>query len=334
MANNHHPKLTASETALLWGSYQNDTLGVCMISHFLQTVEDEEIRPLLQFALDIAKQHLRKLTAIFKEEKHPIPIGFTKADINLNAPKLFSDTFMLYYIQGMGAMGLNTYSTALPNAARKDIRDYYTSCLHSSSELYNRTSDLMQQKGVFIRAPYIPYNEKVEFVEKQHFLSGWIGDQRPLTSNEILLLFANLQRNMFGHALLTGFSQIAQSKEVKHYMTRGAEISKHHMEIFHKYLTESNVETPMTWNIMPTASTEPPFSDKLLMFHTTAINALGIGYYGASLAGTARKDISASYSRLMIEAGEYSADGANLMIKNGWLEKPPSAPDRKALVKS
>jgi hypothetical protein len=35
----------------------------------------------------------------------------------------------------------------------------------------------------------------------------------------------------------------------------------------------------------------------------------------------------------MAEAGEYSEDGANLMIEHGWMEKPPSAPDRKVLAK-
>ena len=142
--------------------------------------------------------------------------------------RLYSDTFMLYYIQNMGATGVNSYSVALPNAARIDIREYYTSCVGSSCELYNRAFNVLQEKGYLYSFSYIPYPNQGEFVQKQHFLAGWMGEQRPLTSVEISFLFFNLYRNFLGSALLTGFSQVAQSKEVRRYMVRGAEISKHH----------------------------------------------------------------------------------------------------------
>jgi hypothetical protein len=85
---------------------------------------------------------------------------------------------------------------------------------------------------------------------------------------------------------------------------------------------------------MPTRSTEAPFSGKLMMFQIAALNSSGLGYYGASLGASPRRDIGAAYVRLMAEIVEFAEDGANLMIDNGWLEKPPSAPDRKALARS
>jgi Protein of unknown function (DUF3231) len=39
-------QLTAPEMAALWTQYINDTQAVCMMSYFLETVEDEEVRPL------------------------------------------------------------------------------------------------------------------------------------------------------------------------------------------------------------------------------------------------------------------------------------------------
>lgn len=36
---------------------------------------------------------------------------------------------------------------------------------------------------------------------------------------------------------------------------------------------------------------------------------------------------------IITEIGEYASDGVNIMISNGWLEKPPSVPDRKDLVR-
>jgi hypothetical protein len=334
MENSHdYIKLTSGELSVLWSSYVNDSLGNCVISYFLKDVEDPDIRSVLEYGSDLAKKHIEVVTDIFKEEKIPIPTGFTEQDINLNAPRLYSDTFMLYYIQNMGAAGINSYSVALPNAARIDIREFYTSCMGSSCELYNRASNVLQEKGLFIRSPYIPYPSQGEFVLKQHFLAGWMGDQRPLTTIEISFLFFNLYRNSLGSALLTGFSQVAQSKEVRRYMVRGAEISKHHCEVFSKFLSQDNLVVPMTWDQSPTTSTEPPFSDKLLMFHSLALNNAGMAYYGTSLGGAIRNDLATVYIRLLTEVGEFGIDGVNIMIDNGWLEKPFSAPDRKDLAK-
>jgi hypothetical protein len=165
----------------------------------------------------------------------------------------------------------------------------------------------------------------VEFVHKKHFLAGWLGDQRPLTSIEIAFLFFNLQKNVLGTALLTGFCQVASEKHVSQYMDRGAAIARHHCQVFSEFLKLANLPIPMTWDSMVTKSTESPFSEKLMMFHTTALNSAGIGHYGASLGASPRRDLAAAYSRLIIEVGEFSADGAGIMIKNEWLEKPPSA---------
>lgn len=328
-----HIKLTSGELSALFGSYLNNTLANCIISYFLEHVEDPDVKSCLEYALKLAKTQLGIITDIYKDEGHPIPVGFTEQDVNVKAPRLFNDEFMLYYVQGLGGVGLNTHSVALPTSSRHDIREFYTSCLQSSAELFNRSTNVLQEKGLYIRPPYIPYPEQTEFVHKQHFLAGWMGEQRTLTSIEISFLFTNLYRNTLEIAMLTGFSQVAQSKAVRQYMTRGAEVAQHHSAVFGKFLEESNVPAPVSWGIMPTASQEPVFSDKLMMFQAAALNTAGVGYYGASMGGSPRRDLAAAYSRLIIEIGELAADGANIMIANGWLERPPSAPDRRDLAR-
>nr|WP_279587130.1 DUF3231 family protein [Paenisporosarcina antarctica] len=89
----------------------------------------------------------------------------------------------------------------------------------------------------------------------------------------------------------------------------------------------------MTSDAAPTRSKVSPFSDKLMMFHVAALNAAGIGYYGNSLGASPRRDLAAAYTRLIAEVGLYVEDGADMMISNGWMEKPPSSPDRKNLAK-
>ncbi|MEK3887810.1 DUF3231 family protein [Bacillus sp. FSL K6-3431] len=132
---------------------------------------------------------------------------------------------------------------------------------------------------------------------------------------------------------MTGLSQIAQSKEVRKYVTKGSEVATHHSAVFRNFLEEGNMPAPVPWSLTVTTSKEPVFSNKLIMFHTAALKNAGIGFYGESLSGSLRRDLSAAYARLIIEVGELGTEGANIMISNGWFEKPQSAPDRKSLAK-
>jgi hypothetical protein len=39
------------------------------------------------------------------------------------------------------------------------------------------------------------------------------------------------------------------------------------------------------------------------------------------------------YTKIIAQTGDYGLDGVKLMIKKGYLEEPPKAPDRDALAK-
>jgi hypothetical protein len=84
---------------------------------------------------------------------------------------------------------------------------------------------------------------------------------------------------------------------------------------------------------MITNSTTPPFSDKYLLYQIQLSTQLSIGYYGYALSVNSRRDIGIHYLRLTLELMKFAEDGANLMIKNGWLEQPPTASDRDSLAK-
>jgi hypothetical protein len=331
---NHDTRLSSAEISQIWAAYQNDTLTVCVLRYFLTHVEDNDIRSLTEYALSMSESHVQKLTVFFNEEKFPVPMGFTEEDVNVNAPRLYSDTFILFYLQQVGKLGMSAYSVATAVSARLDIHKYFFECLNEYGNLHRMANEILLAKGLYVRAPYIPYPDSVEFVQKQSFLTGWFGDRRPLISLEIANLYDNIQRNSLGVAVLMGFSQTAQSKRVSQYMVRGKEIAAKHVEIFGSLLWEENIPSPVTWDADVTTSTAAPFSDKLMMFHTTSLIAIGIGYYGTSMSTSMRRDIQSHYSRLIAEIGKYAEDGANIMIDNGWMEKPPQSPDRQKIIKN
>ncbi len=70
-----------------------------------------------------------------------------------------------------------------------------------------------------------------------------------------------------------------------------------------------------------------------MMFHTVALNNIGMGNYGISSSLSMRHDLHASYARLISVIGLYVEDGAAIAVKNEWLEQPPLPTNHKELAK-
>jgi hypothetical protein len=327
-------RLTAGEIAQLWIQYLNDSASICVLSYFLEKAEDDEIKPIIKFSLELSQSHIQKITAILTEEKNVVPCGFSlKEDVDVTAPRLFSDSFVLNFINQMSKVGLTSYAGSVAASVREDIKDYYMECLSETMQLYKKSTDLLLSKGLYVRPPSLPNLEKVEFVKKQWFMLDVVGEKRPLTAAEVANLFSNLQRNALGVATLTGFSQVAENKDVKQFFLKGLEIGNKHVKLFRGKLEESKLPAPMGWDSEITNSTAHTFSDKLMMFFTSGLITLSVGYYGTAISQSPRADISTMYNRLSLEVQLYAEDGANIMIKNGWLEQPPMASDRDELIR-
>ncbi|MBU9711936.1 DUF3231 family protein [Evansella tamaricis] len=335
MSTNDRPvKLSTSELADVWTAYMNDSMSICMISQFLQHIEDSEIEEVLQFALQLSKNHCDFIVSLFKSENCAIPYGFNlEEDVNLSAPILFSDTFYLMYLHNMGKIGANSFSLCLATSAREDLRNFFRQCVEEAMELFDRTSKVLLAKGLFLRPPQIELPSQVDFVEKQSFLNGWFGKRRPLNAIEVMNLYFNIERNQVGKSLITGFSQVTSSQEIAAYFNRGMDISGKYIEVFGSTLSEADLPSPMTWDTLPTTSTTSTFSDKLMMFHfhVTVLTGASVSHYGTSMGSSPRRDIGLNYNRLIQEILLFAEDGAEIMIDHGYLEQPPQAPNRREL---
>jgi len=328
----HNVQLTAAEIGQLWSTYLNDSMAKCMLRYFVNKVEDAEIKSVLEYSLHLSTQHLQTIGDIFSHENHPIPHGFTDEDVNIHAPRLFTDAYMLNYVKLFGRLGLQYYGFSANMAARSDVHDFFAECVSSTMELATKADQVLLSKGLYMRPPYIPIPEEVEFVQKQSFLHGFFGDTRPLTAMEITHLFANIQTNTLGKATLLGFAQTAKSKTVRQHFQRGIEIAEKHAEVFSSCLRVEDIPAPMGFESNVTDSTDAPFSDKLMMYHGTALSQASQLNYGFALGTAMRRDVGLLYSRLMVEVAKYLEDGANIMIDHEWLEKMPCAVERKALT--
>ncbi|WP_144462791.1 DUF3231 family protein [Siminovitchia fortis] len=330
---NTNEKLTSAEIGKLWATYTGNTLFTCVLSYYLKHVEDKDIKKVVENALKLSRKIVEDIKAIFIKENFPIPIGFSKEDVNLGAPRLFSDEFYLHYLKYTGKAGMSIYTIAIPLVVRKDVRDFFIFTLNSAVKLLTEVNDLLKEKGFLTKPPFIPVPKKADFVKKQSYLNGFFGNVRSLHALEITHLYDNIENDATSKALLIGFSQVSKNEEVRKFLLRGKEMAKKHLEACSQHLHNENLPSPALLDDLVTTSTFSPFSDKLMLWHKMDMFSMKIRSYanGASLNG--RRDIGAMYAKFLMDVGLYVEDGANIMIDHGWMEQPPKAVDRKDLAK-
>jgi hypothetical protein len=158
-------------------------------------------------------------------------------------------------------------------------------------------------------------------------------DKRPLNAVEISHLYLNIITNSIGVKLSLAFAQTSTSKDVQDFMLRSKDISKKHIQLFTDVLLQDEIEAPHIPDVAVSDSTTRTFSDKLMMFHMSLIASAGIGNYATAGAASQRSDLMINYERLSFEVARLAKSGADIMIKNHWLEQPPGLKDRDNLVR-
>lgn len=324
--------LTAAEVSALWLQYLGDSMAICVYKYFLNIVENKDIKPLLALALQLSESHILKITDFLKSADYQVPTGFTENDVNINAPRLFSDQFLLFYTYIMTIHGLTAYSLALSNTERKDIQNYFFECTVSTNELFQKVVEYAKGQPMFSSVPSIPSPHGTNFIESPGFISNLIGDKRPLNSSEISTLFFNSKKTGFVKTLSIAFSQVAKLEEVRNFMLKNVKLAGKDAASFDAILQQDDLPIPEKWDAEITNSTVSPFSDKLITFHAAFLVNSALTYYGASLGASYRSDIILNYSKVFTHAMEAGAFSYKILVNNGWLEKQPEAIDRKSLA--
>ena len=333
MKTKHKIRLTSAEIGHLWQSYMLETLVYHVFLVFLNHVDDSQIKSYVEYCQRSSQRHIQQVKAVFQAENFPIPRGMTSEDIRLKAPRVFSDVLYVNYIKNMAKYALIMYATAYTECSRDDIRKLFRGFLSTLEVIDQKGTEILLSKGLHTRRPFIPTPTGVDFVDKQNFLNGFLGNKRPLSVMEMSQLFMNAQSNALGKAVLTGFSQVTSSKELRQYFERGKDLSNKYFQAFTDLLVKEDISAPPSFDGEITDSTESPFSDRLMLFHVSLLVSSGMSNYGVALSASQRRDLALMYGRVIAEVGTYAEAGAKLLIKNGWMEQPPLAPDREALAK-
>lgn len=336
MEDKHHfVKLTSADITILWKTYIQSTAVRCFYKHFLQNLQDVEIKPMVEEALNNVDYTIGNVEAIFNEEKFPIPKGFSDKDVDLSAPALFTDLYALSFVYRGGQITIPHYANALTKVTRMDIYALLEECQSRETELHRKVLNLMFSKGIFDRPPKIEYPKEAEFIEHQPSLvNTWLGEKRPLNVLELAEIFQDIERNGMGLVLLIGFLQVTKDKEIKNYLLKGKKLAENQIETLDQLLKENDHHIGSPVPIEVTNSTTSPFSERLILFLISASNQVAISKLGDALSVSMRKDLAVQYGRFIADVMKFGDEGQKLMIERGWMEKPPQPMDRNKLYKS
>ena len=325
-------KPTASEIANLWQFIISNQAHLCMLEHWIQHAEDKDLKKKLQHSKDVAKQIVKDGTELYIKAGFPAPIGFSLAqDLNLETPRLMSDKLVIFTLQILSEYGLYGYGLNLGKTETPEVNSFFKQCLSDSVEIYHGFRDLIKNKGYGHQPVIIPPPNEAEFVQKQSFLVGWLGEKRPVNALEIDNLIFSLRGAILAKSLLMVFSQIAKDTDLYNHCSKGKEMIGKRLEKIQSFNTAENLPFHPTYETEITDSTVSPFSDRLLMFEALALTQIAIVRYGNALSSVVRRDLSVMFAKFIVETGFYLEDGLKLSIDKNWLEQPPLASDRDKL---
>jgi hypothetical protein len=331
VATEHNAPLTSGEIGILWNNYLIDTMSLWVEKVHAAHEQDREVRALIQDTVAFLEKTIATIAAMFQKEGLPVPVGFGEADVDFAAPPLYTGSFRLMYVKMKCAIRIMANGLALIGMTRADVRKFYQEVSVAMIDLDERATRLLLEKGLYVRPPCIAVDANQEFVHSRDFLATILGGDRSLAALEIGILFSNLQNNIIGRALLTGFAQTARSPEVRLYMKRGMDLANKYIEVLGDILRQEDIPVPAPWDSGVTGSTIAPFSDRLMLSHVALFNQIALSAAGTSIAAAMRKDIQAAYTLLAAQTGQYAADGAKLLIEKNWLAEPPKAVDHREL---
>lgn len=326
-------KLTSAEISAMWATYIYDSIRECIMAHFSETCTDPEILPLIEETKKLSKEHMNVVSQLFLKEKIILPEGFkVEKHVVPNAPKLFSDIFYINYVLFMCQFALASNTTALTNSAREDVRKMFKDFMEDASNLFNVVVDLMQNKGIYIRMPSMIYPNKIDYINKENFLTGWFGRRRSLLGIEVTQLINTAVQNELGRGTCVGFAQVTQDAEIREHFQRGKKLCKYIQNSIHDVLMENDVPAPTSWDNSVNDSTVAPFSDQLMLFIISTLSNFGMINYGTGFSVSMRRDVNAMYANFITKTTAYAEDGMNLMIERQWMEQPPQFEDHGKLA--
>ncbi|MED4531229.1 DUF3231 family protein [Metabacillus fastidiosus] len=318
-------KMSSTELGALWTTYQKKTMIMRILESFIEKSDDPKSKNLMSELWEQLNLKVIEIKTMLHNEGAAPPIGFTKKDINLDAPKLFENGFDIMFCRILKEISMGMYVLHLTISYRKDIIKLYTELTELTQTYYDLFTEYLLERGLLPRPTYVNMPKSVDYLTDKSYLKGsnFLGHKRPLNTVEFGLLYHAFETNITGIQLMTGFAQCAKNEEVKRYFIKGRELSKEILKETGEIFLQNDIQPPATPGGTITSSQEAPYSEKLMMFCTYLLGGFSIGSQGFSTIFNLRNDLMVKTGVFGKDIYEFTREGITIMISNGWMEEAP-----------
>ncbi len=306
-----------------------------MLEYFIEKSDDQQARNITGGLWQELNFFVLQMEEIFIDQKMVKPVGFTKEDVNLEAPKLYDNGFDIMFVRVLKEVSMGMYTINMNMAYNDKIMQIYEGLTSVTQKIYKLSTLYLLEKGILTLPPKVTMPKTNEFIKSKSYLNGFnpFNEKRALNDIELGFLHHGIETNNIGLQLITGFAQCAENKDVKKYFVKGMELCKKQIKAFEDILLESNVQFSATSGSTVTNSTVAPFSDKLMMHCVYLLNGFGLVGNSFGTFFSLRNDISMKTTLLAKDVYFYGQEGAEIKIKHGWFEEPPQMEDRAQIIK-
>jgi hypothetical protein len=317
--------MSSTELGALWMTYQKKTMILRILEYFIKHADDAEAKRLMSGLWEQLHPMVIEMESMFEKEGAVIPKGFTEEDVNLEAPKLWENSFDIMFCRILKEISTGMYALHLTIAYREDIVEFYKRLTEITGSYYNQFTQYLLKKSLLPRPTFIMMPKSIDFITDKQYMKGTniLGHKRQLNTVEFGLLYHAIETNITGIQLMRGFAQCAKDEDVQKYFTKGMELSKEILKEDEDILLQNNIQTPATPGGTVTGSTIAPFSEKLMMFCTHLLGSFSLGGGGFSATMLWRNDLVTKVGVQGKDVFEFTRKGTMLMMTKGWLEEPP-----------
>lgn len=322
--------LTATEVSNIWTSYLKNSMEQRLFEYFHSTIEDQDVKKVAEKMLAQSNKNLNELKILFVKDNLTIPYGFTEEDVTLSTGKVFSDTFILYFLHDLTMLSMSTYPSALTDCTRKDVRIFFQTCIEFSIAIQNEITDLMLSQGVFLKPPQLTIESEIAFVDNIKYINGSLGSSRPINVAEIANLSRIIHRAQFSKMVFVTFGKLATNKKVQNHCSKGRDEIVKVINSLQEVLVQENISLSASGDYQTYEVEMSPFSDRLMLFFlNTCLGMFCFTMISQAMISSMRSDIVLKVNTISKDMHKYYGLGLVLTIREGWLEQPPHAPDQK-----
>ncbi|GIO27712.1 DUF3231 family protein [Ornithinibacillus bavariensis] len=142
-------KMSSTELGALWMTYHKKTMILRILEYFIEKADDEEAKNLMSGLWEQLHPKIIEMESMFINEGAVPPKGFTKVDVNLEAPKLWENGFDIMFSRILKEISTGMYALHLTISYREDIIKLYKQLTEITENYYDKFHNIFLESLFF-----------------------------------------------------------------------------------------------------------------------------------------------------------------------------------------